>query len=318
VISLVLSELVMRWIDPCGISYHRSVHLFLDAETGAVEKEPQEEAPALPYLLRADHEFQGAFHARSNGLRMRGPPAQREKTEGVFRALFLGDSVTFGLGVDDGECFVDLLRKHFQGRSRAVEVLNAGCPGYNGVHEYLFFDRYAADLGCDLVILCFIFDDLPRQPTPEERTIQATEQRSWAFRAFASSWGENLYLKQLLKHSYFVHLQSKGTLDAVFGIGRSGHNEAAWAQYLVVLDQIARRVTENGTRFAVMSFAPEPFLEEHCRKNDWPVLCCLEDIGEYTVDLRLSRVDAHPNRRGHRLIADRLIAALERLRLFPE
>ena len=72
--------------------------------------------------------------------------------------IFLGDSVTFGAGVNDDEPFPRLLEAGVNGSgSGPIETVNAGVVGYNTVQERL----EQAGLPCpDVVVLTFVVNDL--------------------------------------------------------------------------------------------------------------------------------------------------------------
>lgn len=306
VIVLLLCEALLRRVDPFGISYHLAVNDFLDRETGAVEVAE----PPMKYVLRPGYHFEGPFEARINALRMRGPAAVREKPDDAFRVLFLGDSVTFGLGVDDEECFADLLRQELSlDDGRRLEILNAGCPGYTAVDEYLFLERYARGLRPDLVVVFFVPDDLPRDYSDREKVTQDASSKSVLRRFFDSPVLHEVYLKQLLKHAYWVRLQSQGRLEAAYGIGSAGHTDEARRGYLVIVDELHKLVRGEGARLVMASFGEEEFLRESCAERDLAYFSCLSGPEEFPVELRLSAVDAHPNPNGHRLFADRIKAA---------
>ena len=83
-------------------------------------------------------------HARLRG----GDPAPRASR---FRILCIGDSVTFGWGVEEGESWPRRLEAELADR---VEVVNAGVPGLglNGIGAYL--SRVAPQFSPDGVLVC--------------------------------------------------------------------------------------------------------------------------------------------------------------------
>ncbi len=86
------------------------------------------------------------------------PPGQVEQ----FRILFLGDSVTFGYRVRDDEPFPLHTGRNLNARNpeRMVVPLNAGTGGYSPWQEYEFLVRYGLDLDPDLVLVCFVLNDV--------------------------------------------------------------------------------------------------------------------------------------------------------------
>jgi len=65
----------------------------------------------------------------SQGLRDREYPLERPA--GVRRIVVIGDSVTFGNGLEVGDTYPEQLEARFAGGERPVEVLNLGVGGYD-------------------------------------------------------------------------------------------------------------------------------------------------------------------------------------------
>jgi len=106
-----------------------------------VFRDPQNE-----YIARAD--------TNSIGLR---DYEYGEKGENTFRILVLGDSFTFGAGVEFEETFVRQLETILRekNRNRKYEVINAGVLGYGTDQEYYFLKEWGFKLKPDLVIVAF-------------------------------------------------------------------------------------------------------------------------------------------------------------------
>ncbi len=119
--------------------------------------------PVLGYALRPDwtalHERRGEFRVvvRTNALGLRGAAAAPEAAPGTRRVLVIGDSFTFGFGVEDGESFPALLDGLLGPR---VEVLNAGVPGWSIDHQWLFWKERGRGLAPDLVLLATCSNDV--------------------------------------------------------------------------------------------------------------------------------------------------------------
>ncbi len=93
----------------------------------------------------------------ASGLRDRDYPIPKGK---AFRILILGDSVTFGWGVNLEDTFVKKLEKILNEREgREFEVINLGVPGYNTRQEVEFFKEKGLALDPDLVLVGFLDND---------------------------------------------------------------------------------------------------------------------------------------------------------------
>jgi lysophospholipase L1-like esterase len=95
-----------------------------------------------------------------NSLGFRGPAIRRDKAPGVVRILVVGDSVVFGLNVNDSETLPARLHRELQRRCNTpIEVVNAGVSGstITGQRELI---RRALPLQPDLVVLNFFPNDI--------------------------------------------------------------------------------------------------------------------------------------------------------------
>lgn len=100
--------------------------------------------------------------ARINAQGFRGvdfdaPLVQRER-----RIACLGDSFTFGWGVEDGECFpVRLQARLEEGPTRGVwQVLNCGLPGYNTWQQLRLYERVVRPEKPEVVVIGWYLNDL--------------------------------------------------------------------------------------------------------------------------------------------------------------
>ena len=79
------------------------------------------------------------------------------KTPGRTRVLFLGDSFTFGWGLELQYSFPRQLAALLGERS--WEIINLGVPGYNTIMEILHFEQAGLKYSPDLVILMYHLND---------------------------------------------------------------------------------------------------------------------------------------------------------------
>lgn len=89
----------------------------------------------------------------SKGLRDREYPYA--KPPGVKRILVLGDSYTWGYGVEDDAIFTEVLERRLAKDGANWEVLNSGVSGWGTDQEYLWFKREGVKYQPDLVIVAF-------------------------------------------------------------------------------------------------------------------------------------------------------------------
>lgn len=99
------------------------------------------------------------IHTNSRGLREQqlssSPP------EGVKRILVVGDSHTFGWGVNKSERFTDVFESKMNSDGdMPYQVVNAGIPGWGMEDYYLYLRERAPELNPDAVIVAFKFADI--------------------------------------------------------------------------------------------------------------------------------------------------------------
>lgn len=99
------------------------------------------------------YDFDVRYSTNSRGLRGPWPEAAGESR----RYVFLGDSFTFGLGVNDDETFVQRLGT----ANPATTYLNAGVAGYSTDQEYLYLKRHLAEWrASDIALVVYLANDL--------------------------------------------------------------------------------------------------------------------------------------------------------------
>jgi lysophospholipase L1-like esterase len=112
---------------------------------------------------------------------MRDQERSLQKERGVYRIVCLGDSHTFGWGVEQEETYParleEMLAKKYTGK--AFEVLNHGVPGYNTVQEVASFAEKIDDLDPDMVIINYVNNDMDLPNFLADRPDPLTLRRSY-------------------------------------------------------------------------------------------------------------------------------------------
>ncbi len=109
--------------------------------------------------VHANIDFQ--VTVRTNNLELRGEDVSEKKSADVLRILVLGDSFTFGYGVENEEAFPALLEVLLSNRlNRRVEVLNSGVPGWSTAQYWIFLRERGFLLDPDLILMAIMENDL--------------------------------------------------------------------------------------------------------------------------------------------------------------
>jgi hypothetical protein len=96
---------------------------------------------------------EASFTYSNNSMGMRGVTEFGAKMK--LRVLLLGDSMTYGLGVNDDQNFAYLLQQ----RLPQYEFVNAGNPNTGTDYALTFYRVLGRSLQPDIVILCFLEND---------------------------------------------------------------------------------------------------------------------------------------------------------------
>lgn len=98
------------------------------------------------------------WRIRINSLGMRGPECDLRRRDRQ-RLLLLGDSFTFGYGLDEDLTFAGQLRRMLNQERRRWCVLNAGVGGWGTVQEVKYAIRNLEKLQPDVIVLTFCPND---------------------------------------------------------------------------------------------------------------------------------------------------------------
>ena len=129
------------------VAKERSQLFYQDPELGAVLK------PGIDAELAMEGDFD--FHVRTSDLGLDGPGFRDDHVQPPVYAVAIGDSFTYGLGVEEEETWVAQLQQHL-----GKEVVNLGQPGIGPVREARIYQRYGRPLQPQVVLWMLFPNDL--------------------------------------------------------------------------------------------------------------------------------------------------------------
>jgi len=83
----------------------------------------------------------------------------------------LGDSFTWGWGVEKNETFSDIIEKDFYAQGDKIDVINAGFLSYSPLLEYLYLKNKGLEYKPDIVILNFDMSDVQDDYNYEKQAV---------------------------------------------------------------------------------------------------------------------------------------------------
>lgn len=145
--TLVVLELVLALFFPQKITFHpyQAEHCRYDEFLGWVNK------PDIRGFVQVTDRI--AFNRSHNSKGLRSVrEIDYQKPAGVKRMLLLGDSFTWGFGVEDHEVLTHILQEK---AGNGFEVINGSVVGYGTDQQFLWLEREGLRYRADLVVLAF-------------------------------------------------------------------------------------------------------------------------------------------------------------------
>ena len=259
-----------------------------------------------------------ALHTNLNSLGCRDREWSREKPPGVRRIAFVGDSFTYGWGIERPEDrFPDLIQARFDRRApRTVEVMNVAKAGWDSGDQIQPIKDMIDIYGVDEVVLCYVANDIEKLlPTRDGFNPTRPPEPSF-FNIDSSCLLDYLYRRIIVPRVASV----SGYHD---WLAEGYAEQTTWREHQRRLGTIIRHCEKTGVVFRV---ALLPFIRTGGEKfqtaklhstlarffeaNNVPVVDLAPTIvGRPAAELVVNRGDAHPNEFAQTLFADRIWSA---------
>jgi len=267
--------------------------------------------PEVGWTLRAgaDGVFQGTT-TRVSALGCRGAePGPRDAVD--LRVVALGDSITFGAGVDESDTFEARLQGLLSRPGRPADVVNCGVSGFNLVQSLRRYETDLAPLRPDVIVVGLFVDDLTAPYRMQDRSLATRLRgRSAAWRAFelGGAWVFGMGLRDLPPWAADDADYQRVSTDrfATFTAARAAEGIDVVAVVhppLMNLDAMpglrAHPELLDAARLATRWVSMQPVYEAAVGV-DLPSLSILPETS-----------DPHPAARGHRLIAEALVPLVD-------
>jgi lysophospholipase L1-like esterase len=302
----------------------------------------------LTYVRRPGGEVFTVTHG-VNALGLRGPETTLAKPPGVRRIATLGDSFTFGYGVDDDETWPAALQRALDGTGGAggadgstdgatdgaprYEVLNCGVPAYDTEQEVRLLATRVLAFEPDLVLVAWYLNDpavrdgaagTAAQPPPAIVRWTAPGQQGLLPTLRGWSQALDVLCDRLYRRAYQDF--QPGAFARLYDDVHPG-----WRRAKLALQRAQVICRNRGIGFAVVMYPDLSRRGEHlasheayraveafCREQGVPCLD-LEPafLGRDLPALRVHPLDSHPNARAHAIAGDAIAAWLRERELLP-
>ncbi|MBP01247.1 MAG: hypothetical protein CMM25_00345 [Rhodospirillaceae bacterium] len=318
-VSLFSTSLIVSWFIfeiICRVFVDNGMHYHLEMWKYSLRLKEVSPYAAIghEHIANGDEVLMGVrVRTNSDGLRENGRAVANSES---VRVLMLGDSITFGWGVDERNTVSAQLEEHFEkSLGPKVKVLNSGVGNYNTAMEVAWFTKYGLAMLPDIVVLNIFINDA--EPTPIYSKI------NW--------WDRYLYSRVI----FF------GALDTVSRrlLGGSDwrsyydslyeEDSAGWLKMKNSIAKLADLCDEKGIKLIFVNYPelrqlnPYPFrhintkLSALASQNKVPYIDLLNSVDMYNPEtLWVSIPDPHPNSLATSVFANALNIKL--MREFPE
>jgi lysophospholipase L1-like esterase len=236
------------------------------------------------------------YRVRTNSHGLRGEEFKEEPESGVKRILVVGDSNTFGWGVNRSERFTNLLEERLnQENSARYQVINAGIPGWGMKDFHFFLKERGINYNPDIVVVAFNFNDV----VSVERENEFRREAERTVPENASDREQKIFRKRIeLKNSYFEQASIRDSNISRYMREISDLTENRGSRtYFYYLESI-RGTREKAYRDVLENYSAE-FVPGPMEFGTRP-----------TEDYTLPGKDSHYNQKSHRWLAKKLYRKL--------
>jgi lysophospholipase L1-like esterase len=271
----------------------------------------------LTYEMIPDRDgiFEG-MHVRTNAFGLRGPAPAQDHSQ-LERLVVLGDSFTFGFGVDEKDTYPSLLQEMMnaspQAHGRHFEVLNFGVVGYSSRDEAVVLKKKALSFHPNGVIIGYVLNDPETDPRPSLHKYfdpPVWWRHSHLLRLCHLGWNSlQVWIDGGGDYQRYLHATGGekwlSVREAFRSIGDSTRQAGAWT--LAVIFPLTPRNSWSDYRYGDLHAQ----VAREARANGFQVVDLLDTFRRYPPEqLVLSPTDDHPNALAHRLAAEAITRAI--------
>jgi len=268
------------------------------------------------YKLMKANAHTRSFRAdvRTNDLGFRDVrPSIAPKAPGEFRIIVIGDSITFGPGLEYDELYTTQLEAALRRSHPEVRVINLSVEGYNIIQYEAVLEEVGLGLQPDLVLAgMFPVNDFEMGDYDNHRRLAAGEH-------VKLPWYYSLYVYRAYLHR-IPDLAGKA-LARVLPAREVEGPDRGWQENTAALAKIAAIAHERNLPLGVLLlphtkgfetqrkiyFAPVTAFCQAEQLNCFDLLADFQRLGLRDGGMVLNAIDPHPNTQYNRLVAAELV-----------
>ena len=310
-------------IDGKRVPNSEIAHFLRTSDEDAIARHPRGTLkPGLELKQWYDRPTQPEFDAdgcvsiKFNSLGFRDRPFTIEKQPGEFRILAVGDSFTFGSGVQDEDTWPQQLEERLRAeRETPVEVINAGfATGSHHVAGYVDWIRSAgADFQPDILMIGLCLNDIGQIPMLGYPVLKAEQPWLGGISEILNTIQNSLTMREVkqqkLDDSLLLQFETARAIQE--------KSDVSWPAAQDGFRSIKSIAANSGMRLIVAVFPMVtqlndryPLVHTHKTIGDFLKTEGIESIdllsnfmGREESDLWVHPTDQHPNKIGQDLIA---------------
>jgi lysophospholipase L1-like esterase len=252
------------------------------------------------------------FDTNSKGLRDR--EFSYEKPAGRLRIMMLGDSFTVGWGAKFDETFPKRVERMYADRGIQAEAINTGVGNYNTIQEVEYYLTEGYKYNPDIVVLNFTFNDA--EPVPVSSPPPTILRICYSC----------IFVEGRIDSVLREFGDKRDWADYYLGLYGDDGQAKGWLDAKAYIAKLAAFTKAHGTKLLIASM-PELHDVQHYRlqkitdlvheaaeENDVPFVDLLPYVqGVPSPELWVTAPDPHPNGLAHKLFAEGIFDALEKL-----
>jgi lysophospholipase L1-like esterase len=242
------------------------------------------------------------------------------KLKNEIRILSLGDSYSFGFGVEAAQAYPKLIEQRLQKSfpDLVVSVVNAGVSGYNTHHSILEFERLHDQFQMDFVLATFVAgNDVAENAIFKDQVEQKLNSP-------VGFWGRNSHLVRMVLRAtwpimFFFDNRNQVNVEYTIELLQELERriQMAGLDYLMILIPARHQLRPDDhwgvslltkIGFSDFVFRQNEMVKKHFKGDMVPFIDMLPTLSERDKTEPVSFADdSHTNPLGHSIIADRVV-----------